>query len=36
MSPIEDLIADFKAAVRAALPLAQSRLAKGIPGFKEK
>ncbi|SPJ16887.1 conserved hypothetical protein [Burkholderiales bacterium] len=34
--PIEDLIADFKAAVRAALPLAQSHLAKGIPGFKEK
>jgi hypothetical protein len=33
---IEDLKADFQAAVRTALPLAQSRLAKGMPGFKQK
>jgi hypothetical protein len=33
---IEDLKADFQAAVRSALPLAQSRLAKGMPGFKDK
>jgi hypothetical protein len=34
--PIEDLKTDFQAAVRNALPLAQSHLAKGMPGFKEK
>jgi hypothetical protein len=33
---IEDLKADFPAAVRSALALAQSHLAKGMPGFKEK
>ncbi len=33
---IEDLRADFKAAVEAAMPLAQSHLAKGIPGFNAK
>ena len=34
--PIEDVQSDFKAAVQAALPLAQSHLAKGIPGFNAK
>jgi hypothetical protein len=34
--PIEDVQADFKAAVETALPLAQCRLAKGIPGFNAK
>ena len=34
--PIEDVKADFHAAVRTALSLAQSRLAKGLPGFKQK
>jgi hypothetical protein len=33
---IEDLQADFKAAVEVAVPLAQSHLAKGIPGFNAK
>ena len=33
---IEDLQADFKAAVEAAIPLAQNRIAKGIPGFNAK
>jgi hypothetical protein len=33
---IEDLKADFPAAVKSALALAQSHLAKGMPGFKEK
>jgi hypothetical protein len=28
--------ADFESAVQAALPLAQSHLAKGIPGFNGK
>ena len=32
--PIEDLKADFQAAVKTALPLAQSHLAKGMPGFR--
>ena len=32
--PVEDVRADFHAAVATALPLARSRLAKGIPGFK--
>ena len=32
---IEDVIADFQGAVRQAQRLARSRLAKGIPGFKE-
>jgi len=34
--PVEDLHSDFKAAVQAAIPLAQSHIAKGIPGFKAK
>lgn len=34
--PVEDLQSDFKAAVQAAIPLAQSRIAKGIPGFNAK
>jgi hypothetical protein len=34
--PIEDLQSDFEAAVQVAVPLAQSQLAKGIPGFKGK
>jgi hypothetical protein len=34
--PIEDLQADFTAAVKTAMPLAQCRLAKGIPGFNGK
>ncbi len=34
--PVEDVQADFKSAVQAALPLAQCRLAKGIPGFNGK
>jgi hypothetical protein len=34
--PIEDVQADFEAAVEIALPLAQSHLAKWIPGFKAK
>lgn len=34
--PIEDLSSDFNAAVQTALPLAQSDLAKGMPGFKGK
>jgi hypothetical protein len=33
--PVEDVTADFKAAVRTALPLSRSPLAKGIQGFKE-
>jgi hypothetical protein len=33
---LEDLQSDFNSAVRIALPLAQSRLAKGIPGFNGK
>jgi hypothetical protein len=33
---IEDLKADFHAAVHTALLLAQSRLGEGMPGFKEK
>lgn len=34
--PIEDLQADFQAAVRSALPLAHSKLASGLPGYKAK
>jgi hypothetical protein len=34
--PIEIVKADFKTAVQTALPLARSKLAKGMPGFKEK
>ncbi|MCO5398459.1 ParB-like protein [Ralstonia soli] len=34
--PIEDLQADFHAAVQAALPVAHGRLASGLPGFKAK
>jgi len=34
--PIEDVKADFQAAVRTALPLAQSDHAKGLPGYKDK
>jgi hypothetical protein len=34
--PIEDLQSDFNSAVREALPLAQSGIAKGIPGFNGK
>jgi len=34
--PIEDVQSDFKTAVQVALPLAQSHLAKGIPGFNAK
>lgn len=33
--PVEDLKADFEAAVKTALPLAQGPLAKGMPGFKQ-
>lgn len=33
---VEDLQSDFKAAVQAAIPLAQSHIAKGIPGFNAK
>ncbi len=33
--PIEDLKTDFQAAVKTALPLARSPLAKRMPGFKE-
>ncbi len=32
--PIEDVKADFQAAVRTALPLAKGKLAKGLPGYK--
>jgi len=32
--PIEDLKADFPAAVRTAIPLAQSEAAVGLPGFR--
>jgi hypothetical protein len=31
--PVEDVRADFAAAVRTAMPLAQSEAAKGMPGF---
>ena len=34
--PVEDLQSDFKGAVQAAVPLAQSHIAKGIPGFNAK
>jgi len=34
--PIEDVNADFHAAVRTAMPLAGSELAKGLPGYKGK
>lgn len=34
--PIEDLQADFAAAVQSALPLAHSKLASALPGFKAK
>ncbi len=34
--PTETVHADFKSAVHAAVPLAQSHLAKGIPGFNGK
>jgi hypothetical protein len=33
---VRHLQSDFKAAVQVAVPLAQSHLAKGIPGFKGK
>jgi len=36
MIAIEDVKANFQVAVHTALPLAQSHLAKGMPGFKEK
>jgi hypothetical protein len=34
--PVEDVQRNFPSAVQAALPLAQSHLAKGIPGFNGK
>lgn len=34
--PVEDLQADFQAAVRCALPLAHGKLATGLPGYKPK
>jgi hypothetical protein len=34
--PVEDVEADFAAAVQLAVPLAHSHLAKGIPGYKAK
>lgn len=34
--PIEDVHADFGSAVQTAVPLAQSHLAKGIPGYNGK
>jgi hypothetical protein len=34
--PVELVRSDFASAVRLATPLAHSRLAKGIPGFREK
>ncbi|MGA3845528.1 ParB-like protein [Ralstonia nicotianae] len=34
--PIEDLLADFQAAVHAALPLAKSKFAKALPGYNGK
>lgn len=36
MIPIEDVRADFEAAVSAALPLAKSHTAAGLPGFNKK
>jgi hypothetical protein len=34
--PIEDVTADFSAAVKTAIPLARSALAAGLPGYKGK
>ncbi len=34
--PVEDLLTDFQAAVRAALPLAKSKFAKALPGYNGK
>ncbi len=34
--PVEDVQSDFKAAVQTAVALAQSHIAKGIPGFNAK
>ena len=33
---VEDLLADFQAAVHAALPLAKSKFAKALPGYNGK